>query len=593
VTLKSKEERAMAITTLLHKSSQPSAIIEGISLSTQKSIDATVENVQAHKDTWVAVGIRERVSLIETLIQDIAAIAERWVAACCQAKGIAVHGPTAVEEWTGGPYLVLHNLRLLRQSLLDIETYGQPRIPGPVTVRPNGQVVAQVFPQTFYDRLFYSGITAEIWMEPGVTLAELPKTQALAYQHKAHPGKVTLVLGAGNVSCLGPTDFLYRLLVENQVVVYKTNPVNAYLDPLIEEGFRTLIARGFLSVVSGGTVEGAYLCHHQGIDEIHLTGSDKTFEAIVFGTGSEGAKRKAERKPLLTKRITGELGNISPVIVVPGPWRSNDLVYHANSLTSMLVNNAGFNCLTTRVIIQHSAWSKRDELLGRMRKLLSETPPRKAYYSGAQERYQTFLTAHPEAEQFGPSIDSKLPWTLIPNIDSESENEICFTTEAFCSIFAETPIHAATVPEYIDRAIEFANEKLWGTLNATLIVHPASLKNPEIAAAVERAIENLRYGTVAINQWAVVGYGLVTPTWGGFPGHDIYNIQSGTGVVHNTLMFSQPQKSVIRAPFVIKPTPLWFVTHKTGHELGPKLARFEASPSLWQVPSIFWSALRG
>ena len=583
----------MAMTTLLRESSQSSAVIEGISLSTQKSIDATVETVRAHKDTWETVGIRERVSIIEALIEDIAAIAERWVAACCEAKGFAVDSSTAVEEWTGGPYLVLHNLRLLRQSLLDIETYGQPRIPGPVTVRPNGQVVAQVLPQTFYDRLFYSGITAEIWMEPNVTLEELPKTQALAYQHKTHRGKVALVLGAGNVSCLGPTDFLYKLFVEDQVVVYKTNPVNAYLDPLIEEGFRTLIARGFLGVVSGGAEEGAYLCHHPGIEEIHLTGSDKTFEAVVFGTGSEGTKRKAERKPVLTKRITGELGNISPVIVVPGPWSSDDLTYHAKSLASMLVNNAGFNCLTTRVIIQHSAWSKRDELLGRVRKLLSKTPPRKTYYSGAQERYQAFLAAHPEAEQFGPSIDSKLPWTLIPNVDPENENEICFTTEAFCSIFAETPIETATVPEYIDHAVEFANEKLWGTLNATLIVHPVSLENPEIAAAVERAIENLRYGTVAINQWAVVGYGLVAPTWGGFPGHDIYDVQSGIGIVHNTLMFSRPQKSVIRAPFVIKPTPLWFVTHKTGHELGPKLTRFEASPSLWQVPSIFWSALRG
>jgi acyl-CoA reductase-like NAD-dependent aldehyde dehydrogenase len=583
----------MAMTTLLCESAQSSAVNEGISLSVQKSIDATVETVRSRKDTWVAVGIRERVSLIEALIEDIVAIAECWVAVCCEAKEFAVDSPTAVEEWIGGPYLVLHNLQLLRRSLLDIETYGQPRIPGPVTVRPNGQVAVQVFPQTFYDRLFYSGITAEVWMEPGVTVEELPKTQALAYQHKTPLGKVALVLGAGNVSCLGPTDFLYKLFVEDQVVVYKTNPVNAYLDPLIEEGFRTLIARGFLGVASGGAAEGAYLCHHPGIDEIHLTGSDKTFEAIVFGTGPQGAKRKAERKPLLTKRFTGELGNVSPVIVAPGPWRSNDLTYHAKSLASMLVNNAGFNCLTTRVIIQHSAWSKRDELLGRARQLLTEIPPRKAYYSGAQERYQTFLAAHPEAEQFGRAMDGKLPWALIANVDPESENEICFTTEAFCSIFAETPIDATTVPEYIDRAVEFANQKLWGTLNATLIVHPASLKDPETVAAVERAIENLRYGTVAINQWAVVGYGLVAPTWGGFPGHDIYNVQSGIGVVHNTLMFSRPQKSVIRAPFVIKPTPVWFVTHKTGHELGPKLTRFEASPSPWQVPSIFWSALRG
>ncbi len=148
--------------------------------------------------------------------------------------------------------------------------------------------------------------------------------------------------------------------------------------------------------------------------------------------------------------------------------------------------------------------------------------------------------------------------------------------------------------EYLDRAVAFANEHLWGTLNATLLVHPASLKDPAVAAAVARAIANLRYGTVAVNCWAAAGYTLCTSTWGAFPGHDIYDIQSGTGVVHNTLMFDRPQKTVIRAPFRIMPTPPWFVTHgNTARKLFPKLTMLEASPSPWKIPGIMWTALQG
>jgi len=330
------------------------AVSGSVLSSTQDEMDAAVQTLQAHKDTWVGLSIRERIVILDELIKDFAAIAPRWVAVCIQAKGIQADSPFVGEEWGAGVWPVIKNLRQLRQSLIDIETYGHPRIPGPVTTRSNGQVIAQVFPQTSYDRLFFTGITAETWMEPGVTAAELPQTQALAYQNKQHEGKVALVLGAGNVASIGPLDILYKLFVEDQVVLFKTNPVNAYLGPLMIEGFRALVEPGFLRVAYGGAAEGAYLCNHPGVDEIHITGSDKTFDAIVFGPGAEGAKRKAEHQPLLTKRITGELGNVSPVIVVPGPWSASDLAYHAEHIATMLTNNAGFNCNATRVILQHA-----------------------------------------------------------------------------------------------------------------------------------------------------------------------------------------------------------------------------------------------
>jgi acyl-CoA reductase-like NAD-dependent aldehyde dehydrogenase len=583
------------MTTTAHRGAPEFPVVSGsMSPSTQEAMDDAIRALQSHKDEWVRLPVRKRIGLIDRLIVSFAAIAPRWVAASSQAKGIAEDPLCVGEEWAAGVWPVLKNLRQLRQALVDIEAYGRPKIAGPITTRPDGQVVAQVFPQTLYDRLFFQGIKAEIWMEPGVTIADLPQTQAVAYRDKQHDGKVALVLGAGNVASIGPMDVLYKLFVEDQVVLFKANPVNAYLGTLMEEGFRALVEMGFLRVVYGGAAEGSYLCNHQGVDEVHITGSDKTFDAIVFGRGPEGAKRKAEGQPLLNKRVTGELGNVSPVIVVPGPWKPGDLAYQGEHIDTMLTNNAGFNCNATRVVIQHAEWSQRDQLLQQMRQVLAKVPSRVAYYPGALERHQTFIAAHPEAEHIGTSTEKQLPWTLIAGVNPESIDDVCFTTEAFCSLFAETTLEAASVPEYIDRAVEFANQHLWGSLNATIIVHPDSLKDPAIAGVVERAIANLRYGTVGVNYWAGAGFTLGVSTWGAFPGHEIHNIQSGTGVVHNTLMFSRPQKTVLRGPFRSVPTPPWFVTHgRTASKLFPKLVALEESPSLWKVPGILWTAVRG
>ncbi len=508
--------------------------VSAVAASDQTAMDSAIAELQARKDAWVATSVPERIALIDRMITDAAAIAPRWVDACLRAKEIAPNTPGVGEEWSTGPYLMLKQLRQFRTALDDIRTRGVPRIPGPVKTRPDGQVTAQVFPQTTYDKLFFGGLTAEVWMEPGVTKADLPKTQAVVYANKNHPGKVALVLGAGNVSSIGPLDALYKLFVEDQVVLFKTNPVNAYLGPLILEAFHTLIDQNLLRVVYGGAAEGAYLCAHPGIDEIHITGSDKTFDAIVWGPGAEGAARKATGQPLLNKRITGELGNVSPVIVVPGPWSASDLAYQAEHIASMLTNNAGFNCNATRVIVQHEGWGQREALLAGVRKVLGSVPTRAAYYPGASDRYAAFREAHPEARQFGVASGSQLPWMLIEGVAPDQQDDIVFTTEAFCGLFAETALPAASVPEYIERAVAFANDGIWGSLNVTLLVHPKSLSDPAIAAAVEQAVANLRFGTVAVNYWAGVGFALGMTTWGAFP------------AIHSPIFGREPASSTTR-----------------------------------------------
>jgi hypothetical protein len=561
------------------------------------ALDRAVDDLEARKAAWPQAGIPERIAILRELRESVRRVAPRWAAGTAAAAGLDLGEPAGGVEWLMGPALVLRNLRFLERSLGEIARHGRPRIPGGVWTRPDGRAVAGNFPLEGYDRILYAGTSGETWMQPGVSAEEVPATQAVVYHAAERPGGVALVLGAGNVSSIGPMDALYKLFVEDRVVLYKTNPVNAHLGPYLEEGFRPLAERGFFRLVHGGAEEGGYLCRHPGIEEIHITGSDRTYEAIVFGTGPEGAERKRRGAPVLAKPVSSELGNVSPVIVVPGPWSDADFAYQGENLATMLATNAGFNCNALRVVVQHAGWSGRERLLDATREALARTPARRAWYPGAADRWGAFLAAHPEAERFGeggePGSEGRLPWALISGLDPDSRDEICYTTEAFCGLSGETAIAAADVPEFLERAAAFCNERLWGTLNATLIVHPATAADPVLGPAVEKAVAGLRYGTVSLNHWAAVGFALAVLPWGAYPGHTPEDIQSGTGVVHNTLMFSRVEKAVVRGPFRAFPKPVWFVGHRRAHEVFPRLTSFEAAPSPLKLPGIFAAALRG
>jgi acyl-CoA reductase-like NAD-dependent aldehyde dehydrogenase len=561
--------------------------------TSQSNLDEALAILEDHKQEWATLDIDERIELLEHLRDGVIEVADGWMQAAMEAKGMAPGSTEEGEEWLAGPASVVKNLSLLIASLRDIDEHGVPQLPKDPYTRPDGQVVAPVFPADGWDGVLFMGFTSEVWMQPGVTLDNLSENQAEFYREKSPKGAVALVLGAGNVASIGPMDALYKLFVEGQVVVLKMNPVNEYLGPFVDQAFAALRERGFFRVVYGGAAEGDYLCTHRLVEEIHITGSDKTHDAIVYGVGEEGARRKASNEPRNTKRLSSELGNVSPIIIVPGPWSQQDLDFQGLNLASSLCNNAGFNCVATRVIVQHEEWDKREGLLASLQHALANAGDRKPYYPGAEERQQRFVESHPDADQFGSKGSGRVPWTLIHHLDPTQTDDICFTTESWCGQTSETALSADSVVEYIDKAVDFCNDSTWGTLSAGIFVHPKSMKDPAVAEAVERAIANLRYGSVAVNHWPGINYALVTPTWGAFPGHTIDDIRSGRGVVHNTFMFDRPQKSVLRGPFRLWPKPLWFIDNKAAATVGRKLTYFNADPSLMRLPGILWAGLRG
>jgi acyl-CoA reductase-like NAD-dependent aldehyde dehydrogenase len=556
------------------------------------ALDAAVAEVRAGAKAWTRASADARVRLLDEVLAAGLAVADRWTELAVRHEGLDPAAPESAEEAIVGPYIFLRGVRLHRDAMRDIARHGRPRIPGGARTLADGRVVARVMPTDAVDRLTYLGTSADVWMDRGLELEDLPGTMAVAHRTPP-PGRVCLVLGAGNASSIGPLDAIHKVFVELQVVVLKTHPVMAHLSEVHEAALAPLVRAGLVRIVHGDAAEGAYLAGHPGVDTLHVTGSDRTYEAIVFGTGPDGEDRKRRDDPILHKPFSAELGNLTPIIVVPGRWSEGGLDYHATNIATMLVNNAGFNCTTSRVIVTARDWPQRAALLDRIRRRLAGHPPRLAFYPGSHERYAAFRAHYPAAETFGTPGDGELPWMLIPGLSPDAAGDPAYRFEAFCPVTAETVIDAPDAATFLAKATAFANERLWGTLNATVIVDPRSARDRGTRLALDRALDELRYGTVSLNHWSAIGYGLGITPWGAHPGQLRTDIGSGTGFVHNPLMFGRVEKTVVRSPFRAFPKPIWFIDHRTADRIVRELVRFEVDRSPARLLPIGALALRG
>ncbi|NCJ08082.1 aldehyde dehydrogenase family protein [Synechococcales cyanobacterium C] len=544
-------------------------------------VESVLTKLPQQQQIWVQIGIPDRIHYLQQCLDATLAIAPLWANAICAAQGIDSTDPLAGEAWLTGPVAVLMNLRQLIDAL---EAGG---CPSPVRTRQDhsGQVIAQIFPDNLMDRLLWLGFKGEVWLQPGQ-----PPSQGQIYRQPTQ-GKVALVLGAGNVASIGPMDALYKLFVENQVVLLKLNPVNGYGEPFLSQALAPLIADGFLQIVQGGAELGQALCQHPAIDTVHLTGSHRTHDAIVWGTTpTEQGQRKVRLQPLLTKPVTSELGCVTPVLVVPGRWSQAELQFQARHVASMVAHNASFNCVAAKVLVLAQGWPQRQAFLDCLYQALAQIPPRQAYYPGAQERYQGFCDRYPQAQVLGAPAPNAVPWTVIPDVPPAS-GEYALTEEAFCGLLAEVSLEATTPTEFLAQAVPFANEQIWGSLSCMVLIDPRSQRACQ--QELQGAIAALRYGGIGINIWTGVIYQMGSTTWGAFPGNPLTDIESGRGVVHNTYLFDHPQKSVVYAPFRIFPKPLWFADHRNLRQVAQRFAQLQHRPSWLRFIQVVIAALRG
>jgi aldehyde dehydrogenase (NAD(P)+) len=293
--------------------------------------------------------------------------------------------------------------------------------------------------------------------------------------------------------------------------------------------------------------------------------------------------------------VTAELGNVSPVLVVPGPYTPKQLAFQAEMVAGSVTNNASFNCNSGKMLVTPKGWGQRDMLLDRLEGALGVAATRVAYYPGADARWRQLTQGRRGIRKIGSEGEGRLPWTLLPGLDAADAAEPAFSTEPFCSIISETEIGSTDPIEFLDRAVDFANHRLWGTLSAQLVVHPKLMKDRRTAEAVERAITRLRYGAVAVNTWPAFVYAYGTPPWGAHPTSTPEDIQSGSGWVHNSVMIepAQIEKAVLRHPVTVFPKPAIFPTHRTAHTLLRRLSYLEESLAVSRLPGVLGAAMRG
>ncbi len=562
-------------------------------------IDTAIGELRSSKDEWARLAIDEKIDLLDRLRARTVEHARDWVEMAVKAKGLSMDSPLAGEEWLGGPYGLIDTINTLEATLTRIED-GSDVLDGyKVSEHRDGQVVVQVMPSTVADKLLFSGSSVEVWMEPEVTVDTLRDTIGEFYRQTDPTGSVSLILGAGNVASIPPLDLLYKLFNEGRVAVLKMNPVNDYLGDAFEAIFEDFIDAGYVRFVYGGGDVGAYLTAHDGIDAIHITGSSRTYNAIRYGTGDEGEANRRADTPINDKPITAELGGVSPTIVVPGDWSRADLRFQAENVVTQKMNNSGFNCIASQVLILPESWDLTDPFLDEVRSVLGQIEDRDPYYPGTAERCAAVQAGSGTVEVFG----NEAKRFLVTGLDPAEVDDPAFVTEYFAPALAVVTLPSPDVASYMSSATVFANEVLEGSLGANVIVHPKTEKAHR--EAFTTMIGDLHYGGIGVNVWSAFVYLASKAPWGAFPGNSPNAVGSGIGVVHNALMFGKPQRTVARGPFApshrtlgkgefhLAPKPVWFVTNRQMNTAAEHFVEFVASGKTTDMMKVVASAIRG
>ncbi|MFE9741293.1 aldehyde dehydrogenase family protein [Streptomyces sp. NPDC006477] len=560
--------------------------------------DTLVERLSTGERAWARTNLSERRELLLAVAAATAATADEWVRTAAEIKQLHPASPLVGEEWMSGPYAVLTYLQALQETLRRLADGADVLAGTRITPAPGGRLAVQVLPYDPYDKLLMSGFHAEVWTTPGVTADQLRATAGLTQRTPRRTRGVALVLGAGNVFSIPPLDVLYQLYAENRTAVLKLNPTTDPLADVYRAVFEPLTDRGLVEIVTGGPEVGAALIEHPGITAVHMTGSEATHDAVVWGTGEDEDAARASGTPKLTKPITSELGGVSPIIVLPGSWSDADLRYQAEHVASMRLHNSGCNCVAGQILILSSDWPQKNAFLTALRRALATAPARPAWYPGCEARVWSARDLHPGAEKPGGTRER----TLLTGLDLTDDDESAFTTEYFGPVLGVAELPGTSAP-FLEAAVAAANDRLHGTLGANLIAHPDTIK--ALGRRLREAIAELRYGTVAVNAWTGVGYATPRATWGAFPGHTLDDVQSGIGVVHNALLLDHTERTVVTGPFrpaprsvlhgepSVSPKPPWFVTNATAARTGRLLTKFAAHPRWQDLPALFASALRG
>ena len=220
---------------------------------------------------------------------------------------------------------------------------------------------------------------------------------------------------------------------------------------------------------------------------------------MVWGPpGPEREARKAKKEPLLKKEITSELGNISPVIVVPGPYSDAELAFQGESITAAIANNASFNCNSAKLLVAPKGWDKaRQAQAGDRRRARQGAGAQGLLSRAPSERWNELVAVAPQgqAHRRRDAGDAAVGHHRGHRSGGRPTRCSRWSRGARCCQ-RDGHRHRPIRSRSSTRRSKFCNDKVWGTLSATIIVHPSTMKDPKFAEALDRAVAGaaLRHG---------------------------------------------------------------------------------------------------
>ena len=544
---------------------------------TKLDIDRFITTLRTKSKEFNSISNVQLASMLEETISNIKEVSFFWATICSDNKG-TTKTPAEGEEWLGGPFASVLATQYYIKSLTNDDDL--------VEKKYNSEENSyKVFPNSFTERITFPFIDAKVIFNKSMSFEDINKYRGFSKRYDIDPS-ITLVLGAGNFSSIPYLDVLYHLITRKSVILLKLNPVNEYLKPVFEKVFQSFIERGYIIVTTGNIDESKYMAKHPGINHIHLTGSDKTFEDIVYGRELTEKERKSKSlSKINNKPITSELGNVTPIIIHPGKWSTSDIKYQARKIVTAKLNNNGFNCIAAQVVVLPDGWGQTETLIKFVKHYMSKAKERKAYYPESIERLEK-LQKDKGYERVN-ALSCVTPH-LTREIKAYSKFEI---DEVWSSTIYFKKIEYTSVEDFANKAIDYCNDELWGNLGVSVIIKDHDRKfNNHITNLY---VDNLNYGTVAINEWAAIGYIIPQLPWGGFPGNRDNDIQSGQSVVHNSMLFESPLKGVVNTKFRISRIidPPWFVTNKKARRLFKNLTYYQIHNSNINFLKLIFAAL--
>ena len=164
-----------------------------------------------------------------------------------------------------------------------------------------------------------------------------------------------------------------------------------------------------------------------------------------------------------------------------------------------------------------------------------------AYYPGTEERLSALQRAEPAPLRCSAATRDGCSWPA----RTGPAGHYGFGPEFFAPAMVTTSL-PGEAGQFLQRAVDFCNDKLYGTLSVNLIVHPTTRR--QLGADFDRAIAALQYGGIGINTWSAAAF-LVPRLLGSLPGSQLHRCAVRHRSRANALMFDKPLKTVVSAPF--------------------------------------------